>query len=265
MSKKNQQGTAHTAVARALDLPISSKHSVEIARNLRFKNTTLAKKILDGVIKVKIPIPYKRHTKDLGHKAGIGAGRYPEKAAREFLKLINSVEANAQLKGLNLSSLKITKLVANKASVPFTGGRQRRATKRAHLEIEVTEMSSKGEGKKSEAKKDEEKKNEERKTEEKKGASHPEVKHDVKPEVKHSEHKSADIKYHDVNHDVNHGAGKHTAKISKDQSPAELSPAELLKQVQAKAAALNNKQTQTDVHSVENLYDELQKKGTLRK
>lgn len=288
MSNKNPTGTAHIAIAKALDLPVSAKHSIELARNLRYKSTTQAKKILDGVIRIKIPIPYKRFTKDLGHKHGIGAGRFPEKPAREFLKLINSVESNAQVKGLNISNLKITKLIANKASIPFSGGRQRQATKRTHLEIEVTEVAGKGENKKSGNKKEGSQKESkiENKAENKVEVKHTDVKHtqtDMKPtEVKHSEFKHPEVKHAEIkpsgvkhsefkSSEVQPAAVKHSDVLHHDLNsvPAkskEASGADLLRQAQARAAVLNNNEkVKSDVHKVENLFEELQKRGTLRK
>lgn len=136
-------GKEHLASATAKDLFISTKHCIELCRCLRYKTTTEAKKILEGVITIKKPIPFRRFRKDLGHKPGMAGGRFPEKAARQFLKLVNSVEANAQFKGLNTSNLKIIKILANRASLPFTGRRQRTSTKRSHLEIEVKETKGK--------------------------------------------------------------------------------------------------------------------------
>ena len=134
-----QKTEQHMASARALNLPISIKHSVEISRYLRYKDTSFAKEFLQNVMELKKAVPFKRFTKDMGHKAGMSAGRFPEKAAQQFLILIKSAEANAQQKGLNVSNLKIVKLLANKASIPFTGGRQQRSKKRTHLEVTVKE------------------------------------------------------------------------------------------------------------------------------
>jgi large subunit ribosomal protein L22 len=170
MADKKTKGTEtakeHLARASAQNLSVSTKHCVEICRYLRYKSTSQAKKILEEVIKLKKAIPFKRYNRDVGHKPGMAAGRFPRKAAAEVLKLIKSVEANAQFKGLNTSSLKITKILANKAAIPLTGGRQRTGTKRTHLEIEVKETRAKEkqrtrekkELKKAEAKKTEAKK-----------------------------------------------------------------------------------------------------------
>lgn len=139
MAEKKQLGTEHMASAKGLNLSISTKQSVEISYHLRYRDTSFAKQFLEEVVKLKKAVPFRRFTRDIGHKPGISAGRFPQKAASEFLKLIKSVEANAQAKGLNTSNLKIIKLLANKASVPLTGGRNRRGTKRTHLEIQVKE------------------------------------------------------------------------------------------------------------------------------
>lgn len=133
----------HLARAKTHSLPVSTKHCVEICRTLRYKTISQAKKILEEVFTFKKAIPFKRHKKDTGHKPGIAAGRFPQKASKEVLRLLKAVEANAQFKGLNTSSLKITKILANKAPAPSTGGRHRHTTRRTHLEIEVTETKEK--------------------------------------------------------------------------------------------------------------------------
>lgn len=133
----------HLTKASAHSLPVSTKHCVELCRYLKYRSTLQAKKLLEEVIALRRAVPFRRFDQDMGHKAGMSAGRFPQKAARQLLKLVKSVEANAQFKGLNTSRLKITKLLANKASIPLTGGRHRTATKRTHLEIEVMEFLEK--------------------------------------------------------------------------------------------------------------------------
>ncbi|MBS3139410.1 50S ribosomal protein L22 [Candidatus Woesearchaeota archaeon] len=135
--------TEPTAKAKSTDLSVSFKHSVEISKAIRYKNTNAARQILQNVVDMKRAIPFKTYKQNVAHKRTMMAGRYPEKAARAFLRLINSVEANAQFKGLNASNLKITRLMANLAPIPFTGKRFRTSTKRTNLEIEVTELAEK--------------------------------------------------------------------------------------------------------------------------
>jgi large subunit ribosomal protein L22 len=140
MKPKQILNPEHIAKASTRNVPVSTKHCVEISSHLRYKTTELAKSILEEVVELKRAIPFKKFNKDMGHKPGMAAGRYPKKAAQEVLNLIHSVEANAQFKGLNTSALKIIKILANKASIPATGGRKRTGTKRTHLEIEVKEI-----------------------------------------------------------------------------------------------------------------------------
>ena len=127
------------AKASATSLPISTKQSIEVCNVLRNKKLEKAKAILERVLEKKEAIPFKRFGSDTGHKKGaIGAGRYPQKTTKEILKLLNSVEANAQVKGLNSDDLKIIQLIANKASAPWRFGRKRRRkAKRTHIEIIV--------------------------------------------------------------------------------------------------------------------------------
>lgn len=143
MKQENNVNEEHLAKASASSLSVSTKHSIELCSYLRYKTTAQAKSFLEDLIALKKPVPFKRFNKDVGHKPGMAAGRYPQKAAKEMLRLVKSVETNAQFKGLNTSNLKIKKLLANKASVPMTGGRHRRSTKRTHLEIEVVEKKQK--------------------------------------------------------------------------------------------------------------------------
>ena len=129
-------------MARAIGmaLPISFKQSVEICVFIENKNVNDAKKLLQNVSEKKLAIPFKRFIFDLGHKKKIGPGRYPEKASKEFIKLIEAVEANAQFKGLNTSNLVIKHISAHKAGKAWHYGRKtRRRMKRTNVEIVVEE------------------------------------------------------------------------------------------------------------------------------
>jgi len=138
--KINQESIpGHSAKAFARNVPISWKHGIEISKALRFHSVEYAKRFLGEVITLKRAVPFPSYWRDVGHKAGMSAGRYPQKAAREFLRLLNTVEANAQVKGLNTASLKITKLITNRAPKAPSAGRKRHTAKRSHIEIEVQE------------------------------------------------------------------------------------------------------------------------------
>ena len=139
-----------TAKVIGLDLPISTKHSIEICDFIRHRPITKAKKYLELVLEKKEAIPLKRFHKDRGHRRGnIGPGFYPEKATKEIISLLKGLEANAQNKGLNTTNLIISKAIANKASRPYRYGRKRGLkAKRTHIEIEAKETQVKKETKK---------------------------------------------------------------------------------------------------------------------
>lgn len=134
----------NSAKAVGRNLSISPKHSLETCRFIRGKNLQKAQQILHKVIKKETPVPYKRHHQDLGHKKGMAAGRYPVKACQEILKLLHSVESNAQDHGLNKESLIIAHISAQKASnQPRYGRHLGRTAKRTHIEVIVKESKKK--------------------------------------------------------------------------------------------------------------------------
>lgn len=129
-----------SAKASGRDLGISTKDSVVICDFIRGKNLDKAKKILIDAIELKKAVPYKRFNKDLGHKPGIMSGKYPVKSCKEILKLLISAEANAKNKNLDLNSLRVKEIIANKASRPFHYGRFRgRKMRRTHIDITLAE------------------------------------------------------------------------------------------------------------------------------
>jgi large subunit ribosomal protein L22 len=132
-------------MARALgkSLPISFKQAIEICNFIRNRNIGYARDVLSRVIEHKQAIPFRRFNDNIGHKKSIMAGRYPKRASMEILNLINSVEANAQFKGLNTANLVITHITANKASKAMHFGRKRsRLSKRTNVEVIVQEKAA---------------------------------------------------------------------------------------------------------------------------
>jgi large subunit ribosomal protein L22 len=109
-----------TAIASGRDLRISPKAAREICNHIRGMQLSEAKEILQNVIELKKPIPYFRHKKKVAHRKGVegfAAGRFPKKAAKEILKILNAVEANAEFKGLYTDRLKIIHIVAHRARI----------------------------------------------------------------------------------------------------------------------------------------------------
>jgi|SRR3989344_5377526 len=134
--KKQTISDEHQAHIRAFDLDISTKFAVEISHHLRYRNLNKAKKILSDVILQKQAVPFRRYNRDLGHKPGQASGRYPIKASKVILKLLEQLEANSEFKGLDTNNLIISKIVANVGSTSWHFGRKRRRrAKKTNLEI----------------------------------------------------------------------------------------------------------------------------------
>ncbi|MBT3405705.1 50S ribosomal protein L22 [Candidatus Woesearchaeota archaeon] len=131
----------HMARGLGVSYNISTKQSIEICNWIRGLNVEKAKLYLREVMEKKRAVPFKRYTDGVGHRKGkIASGRYPIKSSERFLKLLESVEANAGYKGLNTSNLVIRHASANLASRPYRHGRQsRRQMKSTHVEIVVEE------------------------------------------------------------------------------------------------------------------------------
>jgi len=134
------QTTDKQAKAVGINLPISTKISREICQAIKGKDTKKAKKILDEAISMKKAIPYKKFNDDIGHKPGMGPGRFPLKAAAQIKKMVESAEANARFKGMNADNLEIQSILAQKGpKTPRYGRQSRRLAKRTHIEIVLRE------------------------------------------------------------------------------------------------------------------------------
>ena len=99
------------------EAPISPKHAIEIGRFIKGMNLNDAEQYLNAVVALKKPIPFKRFNRNVAHKRGLDkwdAGRYPEKAARTYLKLLHSVKKNAEYDGLDIDELTIIHVSANR-------------------------------------------------------------------------------------------------------------------------------------------------------
>lgn len=130
-------------IARVIgrNLAISTKQTIEIANHIRGKNLQKTKEELKKVMEKKKAVPYRRFNMDTGHRKGkVGPGRYPGKASKVILELLESLESNAQYKGLEINALYIKEIIPNKGNTGWHYGRhRRRQTKRTHLEIVAEE------------------------------------------------------------------------------------------------------------------------------
>ena len=137
-----------------LSLPISFKFSQEICKALQEKSLAKAKELLQEVIEQDKAIPYTRFTNGVGHRKGMAAGGYPFKASKHILELLESLEANAQFKGLNTAALYINHICAQLPAQQWHFGRQRRRRmKRTTIEITAAERKEAVKKEKEEGKK----------------------------------------------------------------------------------------------------------------
>jgi len=140
----------NSATVNGKDMPISTKHAIEICNFIRGKNLLKCKEYLERVLEKKKAIPFKRYNRDMGHRPGsVGPGRYPNKASRLILDLLESLEVNAQNKGLDTATLYLKTVVPNKGSNVWHYGRQRRRRmKLTHIFMLAEEKVEKKEEKK---------------------------------------------------------------------------------------------------------------------
>jgi large subunit ribosomal protein L22 len=95
---------------------ISHKHAREIAHHIKGFEIEQARDYLQAVINKERAVPFKRYKTQVGHKSDpqVMSGRYPQKAAKEFIKLLDNLESNAEYKGMDLDRLKIINVTTHK-------------------------------------------------------------------------------------------------------------------------------------------------------
>jgi large subunit ribosomal protein L22 len=137
-----------TAVATGRNLRISPKHAREICHAIRGKYLETAQEYLEQVIKLEKSVPFRRYRKKIPHRSDLKkwpAGRYPQKAAGEILRVLENAEQNSSFKGLEVSRLKITHIAALrgrkiKGFTPRAHGRSSPSYNTlTHIEVVVTE------------------------------------------------------------------------------------------------------------------------------
>jgi len=134
-SLKIGEDQAHAVVR---DVAISYKVAVLIGKRIKGMPAQKALRFLDNVVAKKEAVPYTKFSDSVGHKPGIGPGRYPEKAAKIYSGLIKNAVANAEDKGLG-KEVTVQYVVPQQASRPWHSGRLgRRKFKRSHIEVVVT-------------------------------------------------------------------------------------------------------------------------------
>ena len=121
-----------TAKGMLRERSISLKHSKAIARQIKGKTVADAEEYLQAVIEGERSVPFKQHNTGAGHRSDIDgwdAGRYPEKASEDLLKLLANGKHNADEQGFDGESMSIKHVAPHK--VGEQPGRQPRAMGRA--------------------------------------------------------------------------------------------------------------------------------------
>jgi len=89
-----------TAYAKLFDARISPKHSSVLGKELRGKNVSKAKEILEGLISGRRNIDGRRYVN----------------ASKKLLEVLNAAEANARIKNLDAEKLFVKNIKTDKAS-----------------------------------------------------------------------------------------------------------------------------------------------------
>ena len=121
-----------TAKAMLREREMSKKDSVEIARAINGMEAGDAVEYLEAVVDGDRSIPMKRHSGGVGHRSDIDgwdAGRYPRKASKAFLDLLENAIGNADYQGFEAESMTIAHVAAHKVDESI--GRKPRARGRA--------------------------------------------------------------------------------------------------------------------------------------
>jgi large subunit ribosomal protein L22 len=139
------------AKAKANELNMSPKHSIEIATFIRHQRVNDAITYLNDVVGLKKAIPFRRFNRNVAHKRGLpgnwDAGRYPVKASRAYIRVLESVKKNAEYIGLDADNLEIIHVSANRgrAQKSFFPRAMGRATPKVretvNIEIVVREVA----------------------------------------------------------------------------------------------------------------------------
>ena len=87
------------ARAYGRELPLAWKKSIELARQLRGRTVEKAREYLENVAALKQAVPMRTYGRWVAHKSGLGPARYPVKAAKAFLTILESAVANAEFTG----------------------------------------------------------------------------------------------------------------------------------------------------------------------
>jgi len=112
---QNYDTTRHVRAA-IREKQISHKHAREIAVQIKGLSIEKARDYLQSVVNKQRAVPFRRYKNQVGHRSdpGVMSGRYPQKSATEFIRLLDNLESNAEYKGMDLDRLKIVNATVHK-------------------------------------------------------------------------------------------------------------------------------------------------------
>ena len=144
---QNYDATKHVR-SSLREKDISHKHAREIAVAIKGLSIEKARDYLQAVINKQRAIAFGRYKNQVGHRSdpGMMSGRYPQKSAKEFIKVLDNLESNAEYKGMDLDRLKIINATVHKGVLVkrFTPRAMGRATPKnnvlTHVELVAQEI-----------------------------------------------------------------------------------------------------------------------------
>ena len=116
MVKKDYQAKVgnEKKIARAIakNQPVSTKFATELCREMRGKTLSSVEERLERIRDGKEFLPLRQYNKKVPHRkgdssSGVKSGRFPRNLCGVVLKLLESVKANADFKGLDSENLLI--------------------------------------------------------------------------------------------------------------------------------------------------------------
>lgn len=116
--KYSRKSGEKSARAQLHDVDASYKDFTQVARAIKGKKVSDAKKILGKAIALEKAIPFHQHAKGSGHRSELGGkrGRYPKKEAKFCLEMLENALANARSLGLNEEKLFVAHVAAFKGN-----------------------------------------------------------------------------------------------------------------------------------------------------
>ena len=115
---QNYDATRHVRAALR-EKDISHKHAREVAVAIKGLSIEKARDFLQAVVSKDRAVAFRRFKNQVGHKSdpGMMSGRYPQKTAIEFIKVLDNLESNAEYKGMDLDRLKIVNATVHKGVI----------------------------------------------------------------------------------------------------------------------------------------------------